>query len=74
MCQDAEVINGIEKIAIYADAFGDFTHAARQLRDGRWTSKLGDLDDIEHESLEEVAGAPDCDYGVVVRYMMRPIS
>lgn len=37
------------KVAIYADARGRPTHAARQLPDGWWTSKLGQQIDIEHE-------------------------
>jgi hypothetical protein len=39
------------KVAIYASG-GELTHAARQLPDGQWTSKLGDLEDIEHDTLE----------------------
>lgn len=38
-----------EKVAILADATGTPTHAARQLPSGRWTSKLGGAEDIEHE-------------------------
>ena len=30
----------------------EVTHAARQLPSGKWTSKLGDADDIEHNTLE----------------------
>lgn len=35
------------KIAIYARS-GIPTHAARQLANGNWTSKLGEAEDIEH--------------------------
>lgn len=48
-CDTGELEPGNEKIAIYADASGAPTHAARQLPDGRWTSKCGRLEDIEHE-------------------------
>ncbi len=51
---------GLEKVALFADAAGTPTHAARQLPTGRWTSKLGYAEDIEHElrALEgEVYGA-----------------
>lgn len=42
---------GIKKVALYGD--GDaWTHAARQLPGGRWTSKFGDFEDIEHDKLE----------------------
>jgi hypothetical protein len=36
------------KVAIYARS-GLPTHAARQLPSGRWTSKLGQAEDIEHD-------------------------
>src|SRR5436309_2725662 len=32
---------GFEKVALFADAEGVPTHAARQLQTGRWSSKLG---------------------------------
>ncbi len=38
---------GFEKVALYALA-GAPKHAARQLPNGRWTSKLGELEDVEH--------------------------
>jgi hypothetical protein len=50
------------------DAQGSPTHAARQLDNGRWTSKLGELEDIEH-SLRDLEGAA---YGTVVQVMKRP--
>jgi hypothetical protein len=46
-CDGSELETGFEKIAIYALA-GRPTHAARQLADGRWTSKLGKDIDITH--------------------------
>ena len=45
------------------------THAARQLPNGKWTSKLGKAEDVEHESPEDVAGGV---YGEVVQFMRRP--
>jgi hypothetical protein len=39
---------GFEKVAIFANALGQPTHAARQLPTGRWTSKLGESEDIDH--------------------------
>jgi len=58
---------GAEKIAVYAA--GEFyTHAARQLPNGKWTSKLGAAEDIEHDTAEDVAGGL---YGVVVQFMTR---
>jgi hypothetical protein len=43
---------GYEKIALYVRA-GDPQHAARQLQDGRWTSKLGNGIDIIHDLLSD---------------------
>jgi hypothetical protein len=59
--------DGLEKIAIYAAGSG-VTHAARQLLNGRWTSKLGDKLDIEHQSPETLHDGP---YGNVVLIMAR---
>lgn len=47
-CQDAKHEKGFEKIAIYAKINGEPTHAARQLNQSKWTSKLGKKEDIEH--------------------------
>lgn len=44
---------------------------ARQLPTGRWTSKLGGSEDIEHASPTELEGDM---YGTVVLYMRKPIS
>jgi len=44
------------------------THAARQLENGRWTSKLGELEDIEHDLHHLASGA----YGAVVQILKRP--
>lgn len=50
---------GFEKVALYARA-GEFTHVARLLESGSWTSKLGVLEDIEHDDLDALA---DGSYG-----------
>ena len=42
---------GVRKVVLYADG-NEWTHAARQLPSGRWTSKLGDYEDIEHDTLD----------------------
>jgi hypothetical protein len=65
-----EVEVGFEKIAIFADALGIPTHAARQLPDGLWTSKLGKGEDIEH-ALHDLEGDL---YGTVVLVMKRPLQ
>jgi hypothetical protein len=61
--------DGFVKVAIYADEAG-WTHAARQLTGGGWTSKLGKLQDVEHETLECLTGNQ---YGSVVHIMKKAI-
>lgn len=59
----------VEKVALYGSGLY-YTHAARQLSNGKWTSKLGKLEDIEHDHPDDVAGGI---YGEVVEVMQRPI-
>jgi len=61
---------GYQKIAIYVDSSGIPTHAARQLANGKWTSKLGWLEDIEHE-LDGLVGDR---YGVVGQILKRAVN
>ena len=70
VCRNGSTESGFEKIAIYADASGTPTHAARQLPNGGWTSKLGPAEDISHQGTATVEGPT---YGTVVRFMRRPI-
>jgi len=67
---DAGLEPGKQKIAIFADSKGNPTHAARQLHDGWWASKLGQQIDIEHEfsALDGPA------YGTVAVILSRPAS
>ena len=67
-CPSEELEDGYEKVAIYARSDMKPTHAARQLANGQWTSKLGPLQDVQHEK----AGNVNCDvYGTPVRFMQR---
>lgn len=59
---------GFEKVALFADAAGLPTHAARQLTSSRWTSKLGQAEDIEHDLLDLEGDL----YGSVIVVMRRP--
>jgi hypothetical protein len=59
---------GVEKVAIFASADGIPTHVARQLADGSWTSKLGNLEDIAHIDVNGVGGS---DYGEVAAILRR---
>ena len=67
-CDDDQLEDDYEKIALFALA-GVPKHAARQLPSGRWTSKLGLLQDIEH-TLHDLTGMA---YGSVVLVMKRPV-
>ena len=73
-CAASELETGFDKVAIFADSDGLPTHVARQLEDGRWTSKLGRWQDIEHASLRALENAPLMDslYGTVALLMRRP--
>ncbi len=66
--ESAESETGFEKIVLFADADGVPTHAARRLPHGRWTSKLGKAEDIEHD----LRGLEGEIYGTVVLVMKRP--
>jgi hypothetical protein len=66
-CPDADPERGFEKIALFATEAGVPKHAARQLATGRWTSKLGIFEDIEHD-LRDLEGTV---YGSVALIMRR---
>lgn len=63
--------DGYIKIAVYADESGVPTHFARQLANGKWTSKAGELIDFEHENLTCL----ECDdYGTVERILRKKVT
>ncbi len=68
-CADDSLEEGFEKVALYGSGLV-YTHAARQLPSGKWTSKLGKAEDIEHDIPETVAGGL---YGEVVQFMRRAV-
>ena len=66
---------GFEKVALYADG-GSPKHMARQLPDGKWTSKCGGAEDITHDTLdalESFGPPPGGHYGTPVLYLKRRI-
>jgi hypothetical protein len=67
-CDNADMEDGFEKVAVYADADEEWQHAARQRSDGAWTSKLGQHQDIRHPTPECVAGE---EYGRVLCVLKR---
>ena len=62
---------GFVKLAIYSDKNMQFTHVARQLPSGKWTSKLGDWEDIEHATPECLQSGL---YGKVRTFLKKPIT
>lgn len=68
VCSDSGLEEGYEKIAIYA-LEGSATHAARQLENGKWTSKLGENIDVEHTLM----GLEGPVYGEVVKILKRKL-
>jgi hypothetical protein len=69
-CADGSAERGFEKVALFADAQGKPQHAATQLPSGRWTSKLGNDEDINHS----IYGLEGGRYGDVAQYLRRKIS
>ena len=73
-CDDGGLEADFVKLAIFADEEG-FTHVARQLPSGRWTSKLGEDCDIEHD-LDDLTRRrtpfSQYRYGEIVGFMRRP--
>jgi hypothetical protein len=70
ICTGSSLEEGVEKIALYTSR-GEPLHAARQLTNGNWTSKLGDYEDIQHIDLGSLNGP--C-YGAPSTYMSRLIA
>ena len=58
---------GFEKVALYGNV-EFYSHAAKQLPTGKWTSKLGREVDIEHDTPHDVAGGI---YGELMQLMKR---
>jgi hypothetical protein len=69
-CADGSLETGFEKVALFGSGLL-YTHAARQLPDGSWTSKLGKDVDIIHTAPDDVAGGV---YGEIAEFMKRHVS
>lgn len=68
-CSDGNLVPGMQKVAFYGKG-RSVLHAARQLSDGKWSSKLGRAQDVSHDlsSLEGPA------YGIVIQFVERPAA
>ena len=67
VCETAEYEHGFKKIALYKEG-NEWRHASKLLDDGRWSSKLGDLEDVSHAMPTDAEGK--CN-GSVACYMRR---
>ena len=67
---DVSLEAGFLKVALYGSGYF-YTHAARQLASGKWTSKLGKAEDIEHDTPGDRTGGL---YGEVMQIMKRSFS
>jgi hypothetical protein len=70
-CQDGVPETGYEKVVLYVDDDGDWSHAAKLEQNGEWSSKLGLEEDILHPTEHAVAGSM---YGLVFAYLRRRLS
>lgn len=69
-CEDAKHEKGFQKVALYVKrGTRHWTHAARELNSGFWTSKLGQANDIQHGTPYTIEGNT---YGEVFCIMKRP--
>jgi hypothetical protein len=70
-CAGGEHIVGKDKIVIYADSHGIFEHVAKQLPNGKWTSKIDIREDITHDTPHALS---DGGYGKPVVYMEKKVT
>ena len=68
LASDEVLEEGYEKVAVFSVGAKP-THAARQLANGLWSSKLGNLEDISHN----LNGVENKTYGTIAFFMKRPI-
>ena len=69
---DFSPVKGMEKIVLYGkkvDGRWEMTHQARQMPNGKWTSKLGKSNLIEHSTPDDLDGDS---YGRPVAVYVRP--
>ena len=69
VCDNTELEFGFEKVVIYGNSSTP-EHAARQLPNARWTSKIGEYEVIEHD-LNAFDGGKY--FGNIIAILKRPI-
>jgi len=68
LCTSPDLEPNYDKVALYIDKDGLWSHAAKQREGGDWSSKLGNSEDIAHKSPHCFDGSI---YGNVCYYMRR---
>lgn len=71
VCAGPDLEPGYEKVALYVDGDGLWSHAARQEANGDWSSKLGTEEDVRHRTPHAFSGSI---YGQVAYYLRRPLT
>jgi hypothetical protein len=69
-CRDGKPEAGYEKLVIFTERH-EFRHIARQRENGIWTSKLGPLEDIDHNNIDAFDGSS---YGRPTIFLKRKIN
>src|SRR5262249_13007391 len=67
-CESLDLEPGMEKVVLYSTD-GQFQHAALQLENGKWTSKLGCYEDVEHDLADALLGG---ELEKIAAVLMRP--
>lgn len=70
LCDDAYAEAGYQKVALY-EIEGRFQHAALQMFNGTWRSKMGEGPVIEHSNPESLSGEV---YGHATVFMRRAVN
>jgi hypothetical protein len=69
ICDSSDLEDGFEKIALYTVSGGAWRHVAFQTESGKWSSKLAEHEDLEHDSPEVLLGG---EYEAIASIMKRP--
>lgn len=71
-CENGSLEAGFEKVVLYGKDRTNKpvmpTHVAKQLPDGKWSSKLGTNIDITHSTVDALCGP---DYGSILSFFKR---
>ena len=68
VCQNGDFEMGKQKIVLYEDNNGNWTHAAKRLNANWWSSKLGKSYDISHKDPDDLNGNT---YGRATTFMVK---